>query len=68
LSHRAAVGGGALMGDAKPPILDIYGGADCLGTCAIEFYMEHIAFTKICLPYVGIIVVCMRVTLVELPF
>jgi hypothetical protein len=56
------------MGDAKPLILDIYGGADCLGTCAIEFYTERIAFTKICLPYVGIIVVCMRVTLVELPF
>jgi hypothetical protein len=29
--------------------------------------MEHIAFTRICLPYVGIIKVCIRVALVELP-
>jgi hypothetical protein len=68
LSHRAIVGGGALLGDAKAPGLDIYGGADCLGTCVIEFYMECIAFTRICLTYVGIIMVCMRVSLVEIPF
>jgi hypothetical protein len=33
-----------------------------------EFYTKHIAFTRICLPYVGIITVCMCVSVVELPF
>jgi hypothetical protein len=33
-----------------------------------EFYIECIAFTNVCLPYVEIIMVCMRVSLVELPF
>jgi hypothetical protein len=61
------VGGGALLGDAKAPGLDICGGADCLGTCVIEFYMECIAFTRICLTYVGIIMACMRVSLVDIP-
>jgi hypothetical protein len=68
LSRRIVVGGGTLQGDVKPLGLDIRGGIDRLGTCIIEFYTEHIAFTRICLPYVGIIVVCMRVSLVELPF
>jgi hypothetical protein len=63
-----AVGGGALLGDAKPQGLDICGGIDRLGTRVINVYMECIAFTKICLPYVGIIMVCMRISLVELPF
>jgi hypothetical protein len=67
LSRRVAVGGGALLGDAKPPSLDICEGVDRLGTCVIEFYTERIAFTRICLPYVGIIMVCMCVPLVELP-
>jgi hypothetical protein len=64
----AAVGGGALLGDVKPPGLDICGGVDCLGTCVIEFYMECIAFTRICFPYVGIIIMRMRVSLILLPF
>jgi hypothetical protein len=68
LSHCVAVGGGALLGDAKPLGLDICGAIACLVTCVIEFYMERIAFTRICLPYVGIIMACMRVSLVELPF
>jgi hypothetical protein len=68
LSRRATAGGGALLGDAKPPALDICEGVDCLGTYVIEFYTERIAFTRICLPYVGIIMVCIRVYLVELPF
>jgi hypothetical protein len=38
------------------------------GTCIIEFYTERIAFTRIYLPYVGIIMVCMHVSLVKLPF
>jgi hypothetical protein len=67
LSHRATMGSGALLGDAKPPGLDICKGVDRLGICVIEFYMEHIAFTKICLPYVGIIMVCICVSLVKLP-
>jgi hypothetical protein len=55
------------LGDAKPPGLDICGAVDRLGSCVIEFYIECIAFTKICVPYVGIIMVCMCVSLVELP-
>jgi hypothetical protein len=46
---------------------DICDGIDRLGTCVIVFCMERIAFTKICLPYIGIITVCMHVSLVELP-
>jgi hypothetical protein len=68
LSHQAAAGGGTLLGDAKPPCLDICECVDRLGTCIIEFYMEHIAFTRICSPYVGIIMVCIHVSLVEPPF
>jgi hypothetical protein len=29
--------------------------------------MERIAFTMICLPYIGVIMTCMRVSLVEPP-
>jgi hypothetical protein len=58
--------GGALLGAAKPPDLDICGGIDRLGTCVIEFYTESIGFTRICLPYAGIITVCMCVSLVEM--
>jgi hypothetical protein len=53
LSHCVAVGGGALLGHVKPPGLDISGGIDRLGTCVRDFYMERIAFIRICLPYVG---------------
>jgi hypothetical protein len=66
LSRHAAMDGGALLGDTPPPVLDIYGGVDCLGICIIDFYIEHIALTRVCLPYVGIVIVCMRVSLVEL--
>jgi hypothetical protein len=48
--------------------LDICEGVDRLGTYVIEFYMECIAFTRIYLPYVGIIMVCICVSLVEIPF
>jgi hypothetical protein len=48
--------------------LDICGGIDHLVTYVIEFYTERIAFTRIFLPYVGIIMVCMCVSLVELLF
>jgi hypothetical protein len=68
LSRHVAVGGGALLGDTQPLGLDICGGVDYLGTYVIEFYIERIAFTRVCLPYAGIIMVCMRVSLVELPF
>jgi aldehyde:ferredoxin oxidoreductase len=50
LSHQAAAGGGALLGVMKSPGLNIYESVDRLGTCVIEFYMEHIAFTRICIP------------------
>jgi hypothetical protein len=68
LSHRAAVVVALYSGMQNPLGLDICGGADHLGTCVIEFYTEHIAFSRIHLPYVGIIMVCMHVSLVELPF
>jgi hypothetical protein len=68
LSSHVAMSGGALLGDVKLSGLDICGGIDRLGTCVIEFYTKSIAFTRICLPYVGIIMVCMHVSLVELPF
>jgi hypothetical protein len=68
LSHRAAAGGGALLGDAEPPSLEICECVDHLGTYIIEFYTEHIAFTRICLPYAGMIMVWIRVSLVEQPF
>jgi hypothetical protein len=68
LSRPTAATGGAFLGDAKPPGLDIYEGVGRLGTYVIEFYMKRIAFTRICLPYVEIIMVCMRVSLTELPF
>jgi hypothetical protein len=48
--------------------MDICEGVNRLGTCVIEFYMECTAFTKRCLTYVGIIMVCIRVVLVELKF
>jgi hypothetical protein len=68
LSYRAVAGSGSLLGDVKPSGLDIREGVDRLCTCIIEFYTEHIAFTRIYLPYIGIIMVCMRVSLVKLPF
>jgi hypothetical protein len=52
LSHHVAVDDDASLGNAKSPGLDICGGNDRLGTCVIEFYMECIAFTRICVPYV----------------
>jgi hypothetical protein len=50
LSHRAIVGGGALLGDTKPPGFDICEVFDRLGTCVIEFYKERVAFTRIYSP------------------
>jgi hypothetical protein len=32
--------------------LDIWWRVDCRDTCVTEFYMEYIAFTRICLPHV----------------
>jgi hypothetical protein len=40
LSYRVAVGGGTILGDAKPPGLDIQWSVDCLGTCVTESYMK----------------------------
>jgi hypothetical protein len=67
-SHRAAMDGGALPRDARPPGLDICWCVDCLGTYVIEFYMECIAFTRTCLPCARVTMVCMRVSMIELPF
>jgi hypothetical protein len=68
LSRRAIAGGGTLLEDVKPSGLDICEGVDRLGTCIIEFCAEQIAFTRICSPYAGIIMVCICVSQVELSF
>jgi hypothetical protein len=57
-----------LIGGCKALGLDICGGADWLGTCVIEFYTNRIDFTRICFPYVGIIMMWMCVSLILLPF
>jgi hypothetical protein len=62
------VDGGAFLGEAKPPGLDIHWRVDSLGTCITEFYMEYIVFTRTFLPYVRVIMAFMCVSLVELPF
>jgi hypothetical protein len=41
-SHRVAVGGGALIGDARPLDLDTCGGVDCLGTCMCSHSSYHL--------------------------
>jgi hypothetical protein len=60
-------GRGALLGDARPLDFGTCGGADYLGTWIIDFYIGCMAFTRVCLHYVGIIIMCMRVFLVKSP-
>jgi hypothetical protein len=60
--------GGALLGDTQPPGLNICGGVGWLDTYVIEFFIECVAFARICLAYVGIMMVCMRVPLIKLKF
>jgi hypothetical protein len=52
LSHHVRVVGGTLLGDTQPPVLDACGGTDCLSTCIIDFYIEHVAF------YHGLFTLC----------
>jgi hypothetical protein len=49
------VGGGILQGDTQPPVLGACRGVDSLGTCIIDSFIEHVDFTRGCLPYAGII-------------
>jgi hypothetical protein len=65
LDHHAVVGSGAFPGGAKPLNLDIWCSVDHLGTCVTESHMEKLAFTRVCLSYVRVIMVIMRVSLVE---
>jgi hypothetical protein len=51
----------------QPPVLDVCGGIDCLGSCIIDLYIEHMDFTMVCFPYVGIIIVHTCVSLAKLP-
>jgi hypothetical protein len=44
--------GGSLLGDTQPLDLDACGGMDCLSTCIIDFYIEHVAF------YHGLLTLC----------
>jgi hypothetical protein len=44
LSCQVRVASGTLVGDTQPPTLDACGGIDCLSTCFIHFYIEHVAF------------------------
>jgi hypothetical protein len=60
-----AVGGDAFSEDVKPPGLDIRWSVNRMATCAIGSYMEHIIFTRTCLPYVRVIMVFIRVPMVE---
>jgi hypothetical protein len=57
------MGGRAFSEDVKPTGLDIWWRVDRLDTCVIEFYMEYIIFTRICLPYVRAIMVVRCVSL-----
>jgi hypothetical protein len=41
--------------------------SDYLDTYVIDFYIEHMDFTRVSLPYVGIIMMCMRISLMKLP-
>jgi hypothetical protein len=66
LSHRTIVGGGTFSRDAKPQGLDIQWSADRLGTYVTKSYMEYINFTRICLSYIRVIMMFMRVSMVEL--
>jgi hypothetical protein len=64
LSRRIAVGGGAFLGGAKPPGLDIRHGVDRPGSCETESYMEKLAFTRPYLSRVRGIMAIMCVALV----
>jgi hypothetical protein len=44
--------GGILLGDTQPPALDTCGDINCLSTCIIDFYIEHVAF------YHGLLTLC----------
>jgi hypothetical protein len=59
----------ALYGGIRSPhpVLDACGGVNCLGTCIIDFYIERMDFSMVCLPHVGIIMMCMHVSLAKLP-
>jgi hypothetical protein len=59
------VGGSVILGDAKPPGLDILCGVDRLATCKTKSYMEKLTFTRACLSNVILIIVIMQVPLVE---
>jgi hypothetical protein len=67
LSHGARVGGGSSLGDMQPLPWMLVEVSDYLDTCVIDFYIEHMDFTRVCLPYVGIIMMCMRISLMKLP-
>jgi hypothetical protein len=67
-SHRAAVVSGTLVGDTQPLVSGSCGDVDYLGTCIIDFYIGCMAFTRVCLPHIGIVMMCMHVFLVKLPF
>jgi hypothetical protein len=62
-SHRATVGGGAFLGDAKHPGLDIWWGVDRPGTGEIESYIEARFYLGI-VAIARVIMAIMRVPLV----
>jgi hypothetical protein len=43
------------------------GGVDSLGTCIIDFYIEHMDFTRVYWPPTGIITMRMHVSLAKFP-
>jgi hypothetical protein len=48
--------------------LDICEGVDYLGTCIIDFYIGCMTFTRLELPYIGIVMMRMLVFLIKSPF
>jgi hypothetical protein len=67
-SCHAAVGGTIFLGDVKPLGLDILCGIDHPGTCKTESYIKKLAFIRVGLSNVKVIMVIMRVPLVELMY
>jgi hypothetical protein len=65
LSHHTLAVGGAFSVGARSPRLDICCGEDRLGTREIKSYMEKLAFIRMCLSRVRVIMTIMRVPLVE---
>jgi hypothetical protein len=68
LSHHAEASSGGFSEDAKPLDSDICLSVDHLGPMSLSFYMGRVSFTRVSLPCGGVLVACMHIFLIELPF